>query len=106
MTRRAHKGTAPLVLSDAQQAIADKCDELKAFLLEKNASYGNSALEPVRILSKADSVEQIKVRIDDKLNRLIQGSEYKGDDTWRDISGYFVLLLVAQDLQQKKGQPS
>jgi hypothetical protein len=36
-------------------------------LLSKNASYGNSALEPVRIFSKADPVEQLKVRLDDKV---------------------------------------
>lgn len=38
-------------------------------LLAKNAAYGNSALEPVRIFSKADPTEQIRVRIDDKLSR-------------------------------------
>ena len=90
----------------AAERISRKCDELKEFLLGKNASYGNSALEPVRILSKAGPVEQIKVRIDDKLNRLKQGKEYQGDDTVRDLAGYFVLLLIAEDMQKQPGAQS
>jgi heavy metal translocating P-type ATPase len=41
--------------------IAAECDAIKAMLLEKNAAYGDSALDPLRIFSKADPVEQIKV---------------------------------------------
>jgi hypothetical protein len=54
--------------------IARECDELKAMLLEKNQAYGNSALDPVRVFSKATRVEQILVRLDDKLSRLARGS--------------------------------
>ncbi len=46
------------------------CHEIAHMLIEKNISYGNSALEPARIFSTADSTEQLKVRIDDKLNRV------------------------------------
>ena len=31
--------------TETQERIANKCDELKALLLEKNRKYGNSALE-------------------------------------------------------------
>lgn len=34
--------------TETQERIANKCDELKALLLEKNRKYGNSALEPKR----------------------------------------------------------
>jgi hypothetical protein len=64
-------------------------------LKEKNQAYGNSALNPVRIFSKADTKEQLKVRIDDKLSRLARGTEYPGDDTIDDLIGYLILLKLA-----------
>jgi hypothetical protein len=57
-----------------QHLIESECDALKALLVSKNAAYGNSALDPVRIFSKVDRVEQIRVRLDDKLSRLARGS--------------------------------
>lgn len=80
---------------NAADLIAEECDALKALLLEKNRNYGNSALEPLRIMSKADPVEQIKVRIDDKLSRLARGSA-AGEDVIKDLLGYLILLRVAQ----------
>lgn len=65
-------------------------------LLQKNISYGNSALEPVRVFSKSSTEEQLLVRIDDKLSRLKRGSEFPGDDTIIDLIGYLVLLLVSR----------
>ena len=78
------------------EAIARVCDEVKAMLLEKNRAYGNSALDPLRIFSKVDTVEQLNVRIDDKLSRLARGGEYVGDDTELDLIGYLVLRRVAR----------
>lgn len=80
-----------------QELIKNKCDELKTFLLEKNKSYGNSALEPINIFSKATSVEQLAVRIDDKINRLKKGKEYPGDDTVKDLIGYLILYSIAME---------
>lgn len=79
------------------EAIARVCDEVKRVLLEKNAAYGNSALEPLRIFSRADPVEQLNVRIDDKLSRIARGREYAGDDTELDLIGYLVLRRVARN---------
>lgn len=83
-------------LTQAQTAILDECNRIATFLIEKNKAYGNSALEPVRIMSKADPVEQIKVRIDDKLSRLARGNEYPGDNDIDDLIGYLVLLIIAK----------
>ena len=71
-------------------------DELKAFVMQKNSSYGNSVLDPVRVFSKADNKEQIRVRIDDKLSRLVRGNTDIESDTdiIKDLIGYLVLLLV------------
>jgi hypothetical protein len=82
---------------EAHALIAEECDRLKDMLLAKNAAYGNSALDPVRIFSKSDPVEQIRVRIDDKLSRLARGSA-AGEDVEQDLLGYLVLLRVARRL--------
>jgi hypothetical protein len=79
----------------AGQEIADACDEIKQLLLEKNVAYGNSALSPIRIFSKAETNEQLYVRIDDKLNRLKNNQSYPGDNDIDDLIGYLVLLKVA-----------
>ena len=65
-------------------------------LLDKNMKYGDSALNPVRVMSKSDSVEQIKVRIDDKLSRLSSGSLTDDEDVINDLIGYFILLKIAK----------
>jgi len=75
-------------------AIVAECLAVAKMLVEKNAAYGNSALEPVRIFSKASPTEQILVRIDDKLSRLARGSA-AGEDVVLDLIGYLVLLRLS-----------
>ena len=70
-------------------------DGIKDTLIEKNIAYGDSALNPLRVLSKASAEEQLRVRIDDKLSRLARGSD-AGEDTIKDLIGYLVLLRIAQ----------
>lgn len=72
-------------------------EDLRSMLMEKNAAYGNSALEPIRCFSRADAHEQLKVRIDDKLSRLMRGHEFADDDTVKDLAGYLVLYLIARE---------
>lgn len=86
---------------DAQKLIAQECDEIKAMLLAKNLAYGNSALDPVRVFSRATTDEQIRVRLDDKLSRLSRGSGAETEDVIADILGYLVLLRVSQKLNIK-----
>jgi hypothetical protein len=85
--------------NESHSNIAKKCDELKAFLLSKNEQYGDSALTPIRIFSKSDDKEQLKVRIDDKLNRLLQGNANieKDEDVIKDLIGYLILLLISME---------
>ncbi len=75
--------------------ILDECLEIATMLIEKNRAYGNSALKPVRIFSRASSEEQLLVRIDDKLSRLARGSA-AGEDVVADLIGYLVLLRIAR----------
>lgn len=81
----------------AGNSIWKACHAIAHMLIEKNHSYGNSALEPIRIFSKADPREQLHVRIDDKLNRLMKGTEYIGDNDIDDLIGYLVLLKIAKE---------
>jgi len=82
-------------LTKTQVEISQVCDELKTMLIDKNNSYGNSALDPVRIFSKSNNVEQLLIRIDDKLSRFARGNEFPGDNDIDDLLGYLVLLKVA-----------
>ena len=75
-----------------------ECDAIAVMLQQKNSAYGNSALNPVRIMSKADPIEQLKVRIDDKLSRLARGADC-GEDVELDLIGYLVLLRIARKWQ-------
>jgi hypothetical protein len=77
--------------------IWNACHNIAQMLVEKNISYGDSALDPVRVFSKVDAVEQLRVRIDDKLSRLMKGTDYAGDNDIDDLIGYLVLLKIAKD---------
>lgn len=84
--------------------ITGELDRIKAELLKKNAAYGNSATDPVRIFSRASTTEQLRVRIDDKLSRLARGHA-AGEDVTLDLIGYLVLLRIAER-QQKDSSPA
>jgi hypothetical protein len=77
--------------------ILNNCIAIAQMLIEKNISYGDSALDPVRIFSKASPIEQLHVRIDDKLSRLMKGTEMVGDNDIDDLIGYLILLKVAKE---------
>ncbi len=90
-------------MTDTQVEIAAICDDVKELLLYKNQKYGNSALEPARIFSKASAVEQLLVRIDDKLNRIQKGAGLIGEDedVIMDLIGYLILLKIGLKRQSK-----
>ena len=79
-----------------EQLVDEKLASIRELLLRKNVGYGNSALEPLRVFSEASPLEGIKVRIDDKLSRIKKGTK-DGEDTKRDLIGYLVLLLIAEE---------
>jgi hypothetical protein len=86
------------IIKDAPsgEKILTSCIDLAIFLSQKNDAYGDSALDPVRIFSKANATEQILIRIDDKISRLIRGKEFGDDDTLRDLLGYLLLYFVSK----------
>ena len=83
--------------NDTQQRIREEFNSIRDLVLLKNKEYGDSVINPIRIFSTADSLEQVKVRIDDKLSRLNnQGPKLIAEDTISDLIGYLVLLLIAK----------
>lgn len=89
--------------TDTQYAIIAILDKIQALLLEKNRRYGDSALSPVRIFSKADSVEQLKVRIDDKISRVASNQSDEDEDVIIDLIGYLVLYMISLDKKKEIG---
>lgn len=88
---------------DSQELIKEECDRIKKLLLLKSMEYGDSALHPVRIFSKVDSEEGIKVRIDDKLSRIAYtGGKTIKEDTLDDLIGYLVLLQIRNKITAAK----
>ena len=82
--------------------IWDTCLDIMEMLINKNISYGNSAIDPVRIFATSDNIEQLKVRIDDKINRIKNNQGYAGDNDIVDMIGYLVLLKIAIDKDNNK----
>lgn len=81
--------------------ISEIIDKIEYTLLKKNLEYGNSAFEPVRIFSKANPIEQINVRIDDKLSRILNDCEKTiKEDTVFDFIGYLILKMIAEKIDR------
>lgn len=93
-----------LTPEQVQGFIARDCDLVRDMLLAKNKAYGNSALDPLRVFSKASAREQILVRLDDKLSRLKRG-EAAGEDPVFDIIGYLHLLRVLDVIERTTEAP-
>lgn len=85
--------------TDFEKAVRRHTDQIAELLISKNLSYGNSALDPIRIFSKASRDEQLNVRIDDKLSRIARGEEFRGDNDELDLAGYLVLKMIAEETE-------
>ena len=84
-------------MNETELKISNVCDDIKELLIHKNRKYGNSALKPNRIFSKCSATEQLLVRIDDKLNRIMKGAGLLAtdEDVVNDLIGYLVLLKIS-----------
>lgn len=82
----------------SKERIIEICDSIKDLLLYKNERYGDSALNPKNIFYKGDSTNSIKIRLDDKLARIINNkSEIRVNDV-SDLIGYEILLLISMNV--------
>lgn len=82
--------------AEFQSKVHSVLTAVEKMLVEKNKAYGNSALDPIRVFSQADPIEQLKVRIDDKLSRIKKGSA-AGEDVIDDLIGYLVIFKIATE---------
>lgn len=99
LINEAEKTEAPAETS-MDRLITEECEDIAGMLRGKNKAYGDSAMNPVRVFSKADKVEQLKVRIDDKLSRLARG-QAQDEDVILDLIGYLILLRIANRNKDK-----
>jgi len=81
-------------MATIEEMIRSECNKIAEMLIRKNKQYGNSAIEPMRIFSKADACEQIRVRIDDKLSRIARGDGTGNEDAELDLIGYLILKRI------------
>ena len=70
-------------------------ESLNELLQEKNRRYGNSALEPLESI-KYTAEDGIKIRLADKLKRIINSDQLRKNDV-SDCLGYLVLLCVDKE---------
>ena len=93
-----------MTLTESEMKISGICDDIKELLIHKNRKYGNSALKPCRVFSKSSPVEQLLVRIDDKLNRIMQGAGLlaEDEDVVNDLIGYLILLKIGMNDEKNK----
>jgi hypothetical protein len=82
--------------NNIEDEIRGVCSELADMLCDKNRKYGNSALDPIRIFSKCDTLEQLNVRIDDKLSRIRSAQDDDTEDAELDLIGYLILKRIAK----------
>lgn len=82
-----------LTTKDKIKAVGQEVIDL---LIEKNESYGDSALEPANVFADGSAVDNLCARIDDKLMRIkTQGFRGYGEDNVKDLIGYLILLKIA-----------
>ena len=89
-------------LEELNELVNHKAHDLIEHVISKNRKYGNSALSPIRIMSSADKLEQLYIRLDDKFNRLINRQNDDDEDLPFDVAGYFILIYVHFKLEMNK----
>ena len=90
-----------LVLTTFPEHLRMFLSEFSDLLNVKNKAYGNSALEPINVFSKASSADVILQQIDHKLSRL-KTSDTPSKNDVIDLMGYLTLYCLDQswlDLQ-------
>ena len=83
-----------------EAVICNICEDIADFLIEKNRKYGNSAINPVRVFSTASDIEQLNVRMDDKLSRIRTSKPEDQEDARLDLVGYLILDMVKRRLSE------
>jgi hypothetical protein len=81
---------------EVQNRIKGILEGMTELLIDKNKKYGNSALAPKKIFSKADATDSIALRLDDKLGRIMNNpNPIPRVNDCADIIGYLTLMLIS-----------
>lgn len=84
--------------NETQRLLALAGIRLSVLLIKKNERYGNSALDPVSVFARdLTPAQRLAVRMDDKVNRIVQGlgtDAGDGEDPRVDLAGYLLLDIV------------
>ena len=83
-------------LTPFSENLAQFVDSFEALLIAKNKAYGNSALKPINVFSKASSSDVILQQIDHKLSR-IKNSDIPSKNDMIDLMGYLTLYCIDQE---------
>lgn len=97
--------------TNQQEATQDRirlaCDALKKLLIAKNNDYGNQFQKPLALAPNVDPVTALRVRLSDKLARLLNLLDKSGgmvdesiEDTLMDAAGYFLLWKVQREIER------
>lgn len=68
---------------------------LTSLLLYKNSKYGDTALNPLNVMSKSPALEKLLIRCDDKISRIKNSDVLRKNDIC-DLLGYLTLICVHQ----------
>lgn len=79
--------------SNTQDKIQTLFENFKDFLQEKNKRYGDSVINPVKVFSKVEPTNKACIRLDEKLQRIINSEELRKNDVC-DTFGYLALLMI------------
>jgi len=84
--------------NETRRLLAEASIRLGCLLIRKNERYGNSALEPIEVFARdITPAQRLGVRMDDKINRIVQGLGTSGgdaEDPRVDLAGYLLLDVV------------
>jgi len=83
-----------------QAKIVEVTTAIQELLLEKNKRYGDAAINPTNTFSKLSGNASIKIRLDDKINRVKASEEIRVNDVC-DIIGYCTLLLISMGVSKE-----
>lgn len=91
---------------EIQSLINHECSTLAEMLIQKNRSYGNSALMPIRFFSSLGWQSGLYVRMDDKVSRILNSPDSYSEDPVNDLLGYGILVRVGLRLQASDSSDS
>lgn len=83
-----------------ETAIRKHMKEFGEWLISKNRAYGNSVVENINVFGKGTALDIIKIRMDDKLKKMIKGKDLseEKDDAGKDFCGYWHLLKILEKI--------